>query len=505
MIKPGFFSGDSSFFHKGSIARNYGIGYFLLLGLMSLVCVISIWSNATLSKRQDEMVNNLLSINEVFMQVETTHAYLQDYYAYSRTTSAQQYSASLPTLELAVEHAREELNLQYSREVMDLTYMIEGYIQQAQILMDGLNRNHATQYPNTDNLSAQYAEILESYSFINASFKAVYSSKLELVEDMQQEINNLQTLIYFTVFLIFSGAVVIFFVFFRKVLQKLACSVNGLTDFARSVIQQPETHDRIEIVPTAEDEIVLLCNAFNEMLDTIHRQIVRIEEDSTLRQQMQEVELNRMRISAALHRSQLHLLQARINPHFLFNTLNMISKTAYMENAPETVTLIETTADLMRYNLGKLTTPVTLGAEIENIKDYIAIQKCRFGSRIQMKIQVDPLCESVEVPCLILQPLVENSITHGISDRIEGGTIWLRICRQENMVSIEVEDDGVGIDDENLDELHQRLAQSDAMEDQHIGLCNVYGRLMLYFNRNVEFRITSEKNRTTVSIQIFLE
>ncbi len=122
----------------------------------------------------------------------------------------------------------------------------------------------------------------------------------------------------------------------------ITLSVKKLTAFASGVARQPALQEHVQI--DTGDELAVFADAFNEMIDTIHAQMDQIEADSRMREQLQQAEMENLRISAALQSSQLKLLQARINPHFLFNTLNMISQTARMEEAEETARLMEATA-----------------------------------------------------------------------------------------------------------------------------------------------------------------
>ena len=167
----------------------------------------------------------------------------------------------------------------------------------------------------------------------------------------------------------------------------------------------------------------------------------------------------------------------------------MITQTAHMEGAEETAEMMEVTAEMMRYHLGRTTKPATLRAEIQNTRNYVYIQRCRFGSRIAFEFDIDESCLELEVPCLIVQPLVENAITHGVGPLVEGGRIAVRLLPREGLVWLEVSDNGQGIGPEQLAAL--RLSLTEEAESSHIGLRNVCQRLRLYFGGGLRFHVDS--------------
>jgi len=143
--------------------------------------------------------------------------------------------------------------------------------------------------------------------------------------------------------------------------------------------------------------------------------------------------------------AQLQLLRARLDPHFLFNALNGIS--ADLERDPKTARImIEHLADLLRASLKSQDAPfVSLDEELAFVEAYAALQKMRFGDRLDVGIAVDPSVGSPQIPSLLLQPLVENAIRHGISRRTGGGSVSIAIARDEDDFIFRVTDTGIGL------------------------------------------------------------
>ena len=193
--------------------------------------------------------------------------------------------------------------------------------------------------------------------------------------------------------------------------------------------------------------------------------------------------------------ARLDALQRQINPHFLFNTLNSIA--SLVRSKPElaremTVKL----ANILRALLRDHDSHVPLSQELKFTDDYLDIEVVRFGTdKLKVEKEIDPLTLDVMVPSILLQPLIENSIKHGLEPRIAGGTVTLRSKLQGNRVLIEVADDGVGI--------QGRPANALARTGAGIGMNNVRERLEVLYGREARFTVVSNPGRgTLVSIEI---
>ena len=190
--------------------------------------------------------------------------------------------------------------------------------------------------------------------------------------------------------------------------------------------------------------------------------------------------------------AKIEALKSQINPHFLFNTLTSIS--SLIRSQPEMArTLINKLSGLLRRLLRSHEHFVTLREELESIDEYLDIEVVRFGPKLRVRKEISPDTTDVVVPSMILQPLVENSIKHGLSRKVGIGTIVIRSWRENARVLIEVEDDGMGF---MMDRLDQPMASG-------IGLANVRERLRVIFGATYQLRLASEPGKgTTARIEI---
>jgi len=179
--------------------------------------------------------------------------------------------------------------------------------------------------------------------------------------------------------------------------------------------------------------------------------------------------------------AQIAALQSKINPHFLYNTLGSISMYAEMEGQREIVAMSNNLSRLLRYSLSDNKESVTLQDEIEHVGGYMTIQKMRYEDRIHFTLDIDEEVLACKVIPLMIQPVVENAINHGIDKGIGEGNIRLTGRQADGVLSITVEDDGIGLSKEQLDEIRKRLNTRELGGKTGNGLLNVHRRILLHY------------------------
>ena len=195
-----------------------------------------------------------------------------------------------------------------------------------------------------------------------------------------------------------------------------------------------------------------------------------------------------------LAHAEIRHLQAQINPHFLFNSLNTIA--SFCRTAPDRAReLILDLSLYMRKNLDSSRGFIPLADELAQVNSYLAIEQARFGERIRVSLDVEPGCEDWPIPSLIIQPLVENAVKHGLRSKEDGGTVGLTIAKKNDALSVTVFDDGSGIPQDLLSSLLERRT----IESQQggIGLRNSHHRLEQIYGPDHGMRIMSAEDEGT--------
>ena len=265
-------------------------------------------------------------------------------------------------------------------------------------------------------------------------------------------------------------------------LKLLAATANEVAQGNFEVQQLPVEH---------MDEVGIVTGAFNQMVTSIRTYIEQLRETMERENQLKEREFL---MQNHLKDAQLKYLQAQINPHFLFNTLNAGAQLAMMEDAEKTQQFLLNVSEFFRYNVRKDDTPVTLGEEIRLVDNYVYILNVRFSGEILFEKDVDESLYHIPVPGMIIQPLVENAVNYGIRNIEWKGRIELTVCRKGDHISISVWDNGAGMTKERIDQVLSGELQEEASssDSNGVGMRNVIERLKLFFDDQAQMDIYSE-------------
>lgn len=257
----------------------------------------------------------------------------------------------------------------------------------------------------------------------------------------------------------------------------------------RNLMKQTENGDlTVRFDGTDQDEIGDLGRGFNQMLERIQGLLLQIYEEQ---ENMRQV--------------QLKVVQEQFKPHFLYNTLDTIGWMAREHSADDIVHLVDALTNVFRVSLSKGKDYITLQEEILYISNYLYIQKIRYGSKVLYEVFLDPACEKEEIPKLILQPLVENAIYHGVKQKRGDGHLSVRVAMAgEDQILLEVKDDGRGMSPEKAQELEILLNEPSRPEqNQSFGVFYVKERLRIRYGDQFYVKVRSTENQgTAISIVI---
>lgn len=236
----------------------------------------------------------------------------------------------------------------------------------------------------------------------------------------------------------------------------------------------------VSVPVRSDDEIGMLAGEFNKMTEQIQNLLTQVYEEQQ-----------------AKRRFELSALQAQINPHFLYNTINSVCSLITMERSEDANTMIRAIGKFYRTALSNGKSVIPIADEVSNIENYIQIQSMRHGDKIQYDIDIDENIMDKYIVKLTLQPLIENSIYHGVNELTVLGRIKVSGRIEEDNIILKVKDNGVGIPEEVRQGL---LSQSDSQRDNSFGLYNVHQRIQIYFGKEYGLKIQSKVGQGTTAI-----
>ncbi len=364
-------------------------------------------------------------------------------------------------------------------------------------LLDHHKKSFALSILSSNNL---FSEIRENFSgFFTAAYdKNKYlitynttdSSNLKIVGVIPyNEINKkLFPVIKFSFFILISCILLIFFIS-SFISYRITNPINKLKHLMEQV-----SNNKLDLKMNyiGKDEIGMLSDQFNSMIDRLNKLI-----NESYQSKLREKELMFLEKEA-----QLNALQQQINPHFLYNTLESINWMAYKIGAYKICDIVSALGDFFRCSIAKSKEFITIKEEISHLKNYIYIQQIRYQGKFEVEWNISNDVNEYETVKLILQPIVENSIVHGIDGLETGGIIGIHGYKNKNRICFKISDNGTGMSDCQLKDLKEKLFAPQGKE-KSVGIFNVHRRLKLYFDDECSFDIESKKGSgTSVSFSI---
>ncbi len=324
-------------------------------------------------------------------------------------------------------------------------------------------------------LSGEYLKVYSIYDeelnwyFVNVSDQ---SNVIDLMKSQQ----GLTTFVIISSVLLLS-LIIIF------ITNRLTGSIDKIVR-AMKTVQQGELNVRVEADEHMPVEIEIIASQFNTMLEELSLSIEK-EKEAGIRQKNAE-------ISA---------LEAQINPHFLYNTLDTINWMAIDKDEYEISNAINSLAKILRYGVDKSNKIVELKSEVEWLKQYVFLLQTRLKNTFECKINVEPEVLHYPIHKLLLQPFVENAIIHGFDGVKRRHELEILIAAGDNIIKIMISDNGKGMSKEMLMEIREGISEQKELKS-HIGISNAIGRLRMYYGEQANVRIESELDQGT---GIFIE
>lgn len=476
------------------IRFSIGVQINLVLLFVTLSFIAFFVYNQSLLKqfnvRYQEEINQYYTILRLKKGFSECYTLFSEYLKTGNRSTLAEFNNSYKTVSTVVDelhHGAEDEEVRYLLRSIDQSF--KAYYSEccsASFLYNTGNLD----YFNRLSYSKTIIEYLKQYSDELLQFA------LELSVQNNQELtvrHSVMTYLNLVMAIIISFMLFVFGIYIHATITK---PLNALANQAKELSRgNLEVHVK-ENLP--DNNVGLLSRTFNTMADNIKTMMKSEQEKVHTEKKLLEEQRKNIEYEKLLNEARFIALQTQTNPHFLFNTLNSISRTITLGKEEQALTMIDSLVALLRYNLTDADIPVYLEQEITVVKEYLNIQKLRFTDRLEAALRVDQqLKKKIMLPRFTLQPLVENAIIHGLEHKEEGGKIMIDVKRRGNRAVIRICDNGRGIEKEKLRQIKQRLPGKKSRE---IGIWNTWQRMHLFTGNPDSLRIRSKPNKGTMII-----
>lgn len=472
--------------------------------ILSILFILVTFAFSLLSSNKLQNIGQRRFIDEeYFIEVEEVMAAIQQplisYLSLFSTTALSDVMMNIDKLEELIPSERRRPINSTDAELIkrQIYFLIDQYISDVESIIILKRGRKVDEYSQAlDELNRLYAYILiriDEFS-LNGYKTQVEEYNNFLILFKNQQLYNL-VLVILVVFIIFS-------ILMRSV-NDITRPLYKLSTMADQIREGNFNVDDTEV--DSVEEINRVSKTFNSMKNSIRHYIDELNKQKELERDIMTQRIRNMKMEQLLKRMELYTMQAQMNPHFLFNTINTGVQLAIIEEADRTADYMENLAEVFRYNIREKRFFVPLRDEYEGVVSYINILKIRFPHSIRVTADVDiDLLDEYYCPAMILQPLIENSIVHAFKNSEGVGEIILTIKMLEKKLYIAVKDNGVGIDEDIIDELLIPHTHEYEVNSKVMGLENVIQRCFFFYPEDEDvISIKSKKGAgTEIIIQI---
>ena len=470
--------------------------YILTNLFVCLVNLLLILGINRMSSEMELVYRDNLKLNELTAALDDAQNYMTDYLNAKASDSLEDYYRSSEHYLALVEELGDEVSASaFDRMKRNIRHMSFCYVEFTDQAIE------AKRGRNVEKYRIRYESATRMYDYINT-----YIGSLNSQQFKNNSVNYSELAQAFRLFETVGIGVIAVVIFFdlSRIINLGGAVISPLKTQAESADEVGEGNFDIALLEVeSQDEIGVVTGAFNQMVVSIRNYIERIRRSMEVERAMKEKEF---RMEAHLKDAQLKYLQAQINPHFLFNTLNASAQLAMLEGADRTYRYVQNVAEFFRYNVKNSSANVTVREEIELVDNYIYILNVRFSGDIHYEKYVDDALLQIEMPSMILQPIVENSVNHGIREMAGAGRIWLSVYQRDSCACISIRDNGIGIQQDVAERILNGTYREENTDtgSNGIGMDNVIARLRLFTEREDVMSIQSTGENQGTEIIIFL-
>lgn len=438
----------------------------------------------SMSNELEKVYQENLTLNSLSESLNAVQDSMTEYLNSKTTESLENYYRSEQNYYSMIQELTDDISgITFKRMERNIKNMSEQYLDMAGQTID------AKRGRNVEKYRVRYERATDLYEYIDAYIYGLNIEQFITNSENYNELSNAFRVFEYMSMLVMAMVIIINVMIITRFTGGLIEPLKNLSHLANEVA---EGNLDVELrTASTKDEIGVVTNAFNQMVVSIRQYIDRIKESMEVEQLLKEKELM---MEAHLKDAQLKYLQAQISPHFLFNTLNAGAQLAMMEGADRTYEYVQKVASFFRYNVKKGDETVTIREELSLIDNYIYILNVRFSGDIHYEKNIEEEWLDVPMPSMILQPIVENCVNHGIREMAGEGRIWLSVYEMDGMVCISIGDNGKGMSKDTIDKIlgGTYRAQNQTGDSNGVAMDNVIARMRLFTGNEHVLDILSE-------------
>lgn len=349
------------------------------------------------------------------------------------------------------------------------------------VIIDDRNRILASEYSSylTKNYNDFKKEVFKGNRDIYEYREEIGDTGWQIINLLNQrtylkEINRFTAIVMGLAIIITLFFLAVAFLVSRKYLSTIGMIAKGISEFEGTKGQEVEVDSK--------DELYVIARQFNKMtrrvdtlVEALKNKNIEIEEAVTRRKN-----------------AEIKALEAQINPHFLYNTLDSINWRAIENEEEEISDMLGALGSLLRYSVSNIDKVVVLRAEIKWLEKYIFLQRDRFNYSFDCQYEIEEEAMDFPVYKMLLQPIIENTILHAFENVKKDGMIWVKAYVREEKLHISIKDNGSGMKEEKLAEIQREISEVKALDSKSIGISNVVNRLRMYYQDEAKIEVYSK-------------
>ena len=469
------------FYNKLSYAAKIRFSYLLLLVPLVLFPLVSFYNLWVVNRNYEDMINSTAMASEFSLDFKKDF----DYETYllivgNKSVEESQLDDMLNEANRIVKGLEQITD---SQENINRLNSVKTYLKNLEIYKSRIEQNLAEGNKYEDNIQIWENDIQIVTSLLRETFLQYIYYEVKELQQLRSEYEEFYTgMIEFSI-VAFAGILIIFLFLFYKMPRSITRPIARLSAVADQAAKGDFT---VCFDARSSAEISALSDSLNMMIDKINNLLEQITEEQV-----------------RLRKAEFELLQSQINPHFLYNTLDAIVWLAEAGEQRKVVSMVGSLSEFFRTSLNQGKDIISVKEELQHVKSYLEIQQVRYQDILNYEIHVPKDLYRYTIPKITIQPLVENALYHGIKNKRGPGRIILSGRKEKDFFVLQIEDNGIGISEERLQQVRDGMKNKVFTENDIYGLYNVNERIRLNFGEDYGISIESSHGKGTV-VEIIL-